>query len=572
MTRLVLWILVIAALAAGGVAAYYFFMGPQEADVFLEFVKPSEVLVGQPFNLSVSFSNYSDRILEDAKLSLILPPGLALVGKPKDQRVSEQLIGNIGPGSLNQESFDLVALDGAQTLKRVEARLSYRLGGGSATVFESSAKTDLAVGRQAVDLFFTLPENVFSGEDFEMALTYKNNTRQSLKSLQLKVDYPPVFQYKGSSLQPTSGNNIWNIASLGPGEEGVLVISGNAVGPANSLFGFKAEIGTDVKGQRYSLANQSANLSISSSPLSLEIRVNNDPEYLAKPGDSLSYSLIYRNNSNVAMENVNIRATMTGEMFDFASVRTNAAFSSLTNTFTWNAANTPALAVLPPGGEGKVEVYLRVKGSYPIRRLSDKNFTLKIQGEIESQTVPPGTIADRTISVARLETKVIGKIEVDALAYFWDAASGIVNKGPYPPRVNQPTQYTVHWVVKNYSADVSGAKVRAYLQSGTRFTGVVKSNTASVPVYNAASGEVVWNIGNIPAAKGVIDAPLEAIFQIENTPAVNQVGGRIPLIGETQITAQDLFAGVEISNTDFSIATDLPDDKTIDRSNRTVRP
>ncbi len=572
MARLGVWILVVAIVIAAGVAAYYFFLGPKGAEVFLEFVKPNEVLVGQPFNLSVSFSNTSDRILEDVKLSLILPAGLALMGESKDQRVSEQLVGDLGPGSLNQESFNLIALDGAQSLKRVQAKLSYRLGGGSATVFESSAETDIAVGRPTVDLSFTLPEKVFSGEDFEMALTYKNNANQDLKNFRLKVDYPPVFQYKGSSLEPASGNNTWNIVSLGRGEEGVLVISGNAVGPANSLSGFKAEIDTDVQGQRYILTSQSANLGISSSPLSLEVRVNDNPEYLARPGDALNYSFIYRNNSNVAMENVNIRATLTGEMFDFAAVRTNAAFSSLTNTFTWNAANTSALLTLPPGGEGRVEAYLQVKNAYPIRRLSDKNFSLKVQAEIESKTVPPGTIAASTISVARLETKVISKMEVDALAYFRDAASGIVNSGSYPPRVNRPTQYTVHWAVKNYASDVTGAKVRAYLQSGTRFTGVVKSNTASVPVYNAASGEVVWDIGNIAATKGVIDAPLEAIFQIENTPAINQLGQKVALIGETQITAQDSFAGVEISDTDFSITTDLPDDKTIGQSDRAVQP
>lgn len=572
MNRIILWILMFAVIAGAGIAAYYFFLEPHGAEVFLEFVKPSEIFVGQPFNLSVSFSNSSERVLEDVKLSIILPAGLAFVGESKEQRVSEQLVGDLGPGSLNQESFNLIALDGAQSLKRVEAKLSYRLSGGSATVFESSAKADLAIGRQAVELSFNLPEKVFSGEDFEMFLKYRNSTGQNLKNLRLKVYYPPVFQYKGSSLEPASGNNVWNVNSLARGEEGALVISGNAVGPADSLSGFKAEIETDIQGQSYVLANQSANLGISSSPLSLEVRVNDNQEYLARPGDALNYSFIYRNNSNVPMENVNIRATLTGEMFDFATVRTNAAFNSLTNTFTWNAANTPALLTLPPGGEGRVEAYLQTKSSYPIRRLSDKNFSLKVQAEIESRTVPPGIIADRTISLARLETKVISKIEVDALAYYRDAAAGILNKGFFPPRVNQPTQYTVHWVVKNYASDATDTKVRAYLQSGTSFTGVVKSNTASVPVYNPASGEVVWDIGNIPATKGVIGAPLEAIFQIENTPAVNQLGQRVTLVGETRITAVDSFAGVELSDTDFSLTTDLTDDKTITQLDRVVQP
>lgn len=573
MNRVGFWILLFSALASTGIAAYYFFLEPNGAEVFLEFVKPNEVLVGQPFNLSVSFSNSSDQILQDVKLSLILPGDLAFVGESQEQRVFEKLIGDLGPGSLNQESFDVIVLEGAHSLKRVEAKLTYRLSGSSTTIFESSAKADIAVGRPAVDLSFSLPERVFSGEDFEMSLKYRNNTNQDLKNIWLKVDYPPVFQYKGSNLEAVSGNNLWNIKSLARGEEGDLVISGNVVGPANSLSAFKAEASIDIRGQRYFLANQSANLEISFSPLGLEIMVNGSPEYLAHPGDNLKYDFIYRNNSNVSMENVNIRAIFSGEMFDFTEVRTNASFNSLTNTFVWNAANTPDLLNLPPGGEGKVELYIRTKNTYPIRRLSDKNFSLNVQGEIESRTVPPRTVAERTISVTRLETKIVGMIKVDASAYYRDAASGILNKGNFPPQVNQPTQYTVHWTVRNYANDVTNAKVRAYLQSGTTFTGVVKSNIPRVPVYNPASGEVVWDIGNIPATKGVIDSPLEAIFQIENIPAVNQVGSIITLVGETRITAMDSFSGIELIDTDFALTTDLKDDKTINQSvDRKVQP
>lgn len=557
---------------AAGVAGYYFLFAPQGAEVLLEFVKPTEILVGQPFNLSVSFSNYSDRILEDVKLSLILPAGTALVGESREQRVRELLVGDLGPGSLNQESFELVVLTGAQSLKRMEAKLSYRLGGGSATVFEASAQADLTVGRPGVDLTFTLPEKVFSGEDFEMALEYKNNANQDLKNLRLRVDYPPVFQYKGSSLEPASGGNAWNIPALARGESKVLVISGNAVGQANSLSGFQAAIEADIKGQTYVLNTQSANLGIASSPLNLEVVVNNDPDYLGKLGDYLVYRFAYRNNSNVAMENVNIRATMTGEMFDFTTVRSDAAFNSLIGTFTWNAANTPFLTNLAPGGGGVLEVYVQMKNSFPIRRLSDKDFALKVQAEIESRTVPPGTIADRTISVARLETKVLGKLSVDARGYYRDAASGIVNGGQYPPRVNRPTDYTIHWIVKNYATDVSDVRVSAFLQSGTVFTGVVKSNSVSVPVWNPASGEVVWNIGDVPATKGVLGEPLEAIFQVENTPAVNQVGQRVTLVGETRIEGRDVFAEAGLAVSDFAVTTDLPDDKTITQPDRTVQP
>lgn len=567
------WVGLIAILlvvvAVGG--GYYFLNRPQGAEILLEFGNPGEILVGQPFELPVSFANYSDRILEEVRVSIFLPPGMVLAGRPKEQRVLEKLIGDLGPGSLGQENFSLIVLDGAQTLKRVEAKLNYRLRGSEA-VFESSAAADIAISKPAVDLFFKLPDKVFSGEDFEIALTYQNNGRNDLKNLRLRVDYPPVFQYKNSSLPPAEGKNVWNIPQLRRGEEEILVVSGNAVGPPNTLFSFGAQIEAEIQGQRYVLANQSANLSLTSSPLQLEVTLVGGANYVASVGDSLRYLFRYRNNSAVAMNNVSIRAVFSGDMFDFATARSDGAFNSLTNTFSWSGANVPALLSLPPGSEGEVWVDLSLKKSFPIRRWGDKNFLLKVGAEIESPTVPPGVVAERTVSVARLETKVRGELEVDAQAYFRDAPSGVLNSGPYPPKANQPTQYTVHWLVKNYANDVSDAKVSAFLQSGSRFTGVVKSNIPSVPVYNAASGEVSWYIGNIQANKGVVDAPLEAIFQIENTPAVNQVGQAVTLIGETKITAKDTFTDLILESTDFSLTTNLPDDKTITQYGRAVQP
>ena len=114
--------------------------------------------------------------------------------------------------------------------------------------------------------------------------------------------------------------------------------------------------------------------------------------------------------------------------------------------------------------------------------------------------------------------------------------------------------------------------VSAFLQSGTRFTGTVVSTIDAKPVYNAASGEVRWEIGNLAATKGVIGQPLEAVFQIENTPAVNQVGQTIPLLGETRIQANDMFVNAALVNSAPSVLSDVRDDPTITTSDRKVQP
>src|SRR3989338_6326624 len=66
--RIILGILLFTA----GFGYYYFFARLPQPNVGLEFSKPDQTLLGQPFAVSVSFSNYSDQILKNAKLSVLL--------------------------------------------------------------------------------------------------------------------------------------------------------------------------------------------------------------------------------------------------------------------------------------------------------------------------------------------------------------------------------------------------------------------------------------------------------------------------------------------------------------------
>ena len=162
-----------------------------------------------------------------------------------------------------------------------------------------------------------------------------------------------------------------------------------------------------------------------------------------------------------------------------------------------------------------------------------------------------------------METKVAGKITINAKALWRDASSGILNSGPYPPRVNQPTKYTVHWALTNYSTDVSGAQVSAFLQSGAKWTGVTKSNINSQPSYDFSTGKVTWDVGDLMATKGVISQQPEAIFQVEVTPAANQLNQFITFLGNTAVTGKDNFTGIQLNDTGQALTTELPDDQTV---------
>ncbi len=563
MKRLIIFAIIV--LAGAGGAAYYFMSATGGIRVDMDFsVMPSQILVGQPFDLGISVSNYSDQVMGNAKLTLLLPEGVVFKGQDASQRASEQLVGDLGPGGiLRQESFELIVLKDPQSVKRLSARVSYSLGGKEGTRYESQKDFDLNVGQSAMTLNFSVPEQVFSGQDFELAVRYQNNTEQDLRNVRLRLDYPPVFKFQDATADPSQGNNIWELGTVLRNGTGSFTVAGTITGPSQSSYAFKGSVSANYSGQDYPLTEQASNVSVAASPLAVAVILNNDPNYVARLDDYLTYTLAYQNNSGVPMANVTVRAQLKGEMLNFSALQTDGVFDSRTNTVTWNASNKRELASLGPGESGALQVNIRTRTAYTPRRLGDKNYILKLTAEIESPSVPPGTAAAKTISIAQIENRMAGQAAFDMTGYFRDAGSGILNSGPYPPQVNKTTRYTIHWRIRNYATDLTNAQVSAYLQSGARCTGAVKSTIAAQPVCNPDSGQVTWQVGNLAANQGVLDAPVEAIFQVEATPAVNQVNQPLTLIGDAQFTAMDNFTGLALASTDRAITTDLPDDATL---------
>jgi len=524
----------LVVLAVGGFFIYQY-LGSQ--GLTLNLTGPTEINLGVPFQLTVNFNNQAKNIAKNAHLNLNLPEGAVLVGAPAGQRVLTKELGDLAIGKSSQENFSLLITNGENAVKRFTASLVYENQTIGQTQFEVQANFDIRVKSSNVSLDLFLPNQVLSGENFKIQINYRNLTTETASGLEIQTDYPIGFI--------TTSSKVWQLPDLVPAASGTIVINGQLSGLSNSVFAFGAKI---IKDEQYIINQQTANITIAPSPLELTISTDKSENYVAQFGDQLTYNLNYKNNSGIGLTAVVIKTKLSGAMFDFTTLQSNASFNSLTNTLIWNASNLPQLQMLAAGDNGTATFMIKLKNNFPIRRLSDKNFSLKVSGEISSPTVPPNLTTNQTISLAASEIKVAGAIKIETKI---DYQSGI-----WPSKVNQPTQYNVHWLITNYSTDVRQVEVRAFLEAGVR---VISTFSSSTPVnYNDRTQEAVWLIDKIPATKGVINAPLEAVFQIEAIPNITQVGNIQPLIKETTITALDDFTQIQLQNQSQPIVTASP--------------
>lgn len=554
-------------IALAGVV-YYLLLPPATPNVVITFSEPSSAVIGQPFPLTVTVANDSKSVLQNADLNISLPNGLSFVGDAPSERTVTESIGSLSSQTINPPQTIQVIADPtvAGTSQTIGAQVTYQTAATAATQFQNSVNTSVTIGSQsALALSYNAPSSIFSGQNFDITVNYQNNTTGTLDGVELGMQFPPAYHFVTSSGTAPTGaaDDLWNLGTLAPNATGTLVITGNIVGPTAAQYQLTGTIGASFSGQNYAASAAPVSFAVTPSPLSLTIALNNSQNYVAGLGDDLSYTLTYTNNSNVAFQSVNISATLVGAMYDFSSLKTDGSFNSQSNAITWYAANVPQLASVAAGQSGTVTFTIGTKGSFPIKLPSDKDYTLNVTARATSPTVPPNTAGTNTMSVTALTSKVGGKVSLISDGFYKEASTTISNTGPYPPVVNQATKYTIHWTITNYFTDVQNVTVSAYLQSGSTLTGVATSTglaSTSLPVYNPGTGEVSWTIPYIPATTGVISPPVQAVFQITNTPAVNQVGQSVPLLGPATLTATDIYTSSTVTTQAAAVTTHLTDD------------
>ncbi|KKU74231.1 MAG: hypothetical protein UY00_C0071G0007, partial [Candidatus Wolfebacteria bacterium GW2011_GWA1_47_6] len=495
-------------LGIGGVSYYYISEYYKTKDLLFAAQTEDSVLIAHPFEITVDVENRSQAILREAKIFIKLPDGVIGIGNDTERQTIEEAIGDMDPGEVLEKTYSVVVVKDAESTKKLDVNFSY-LPQNINTRFEREETLEVHVGEPAIALDFTTPQNVFSTENFDIGMRYRNISDMEFKDVVVKLIMPDKVALKSASREPDSGTTLWKIDALASQTEQIIAVKAAFEGANQEFFELRSQVVVLVNGKEYVINEKTANLGIAASPLSLDIVANSNPSYIARPAEAITYTLKYRNNTDVALSDVIMKAKIKGEMFDLATVQSRGSFDSVTNTLMWNASGVPELKLIEPGREGSVDFVIQTKGAYPIKRMFDKNFTLKVDGEINSPTVPYNVASDKTIGFASNETKVSGSIGIEARV--------AQTLGAQVPEVNKPLKYTVTMTIKNYATDMRDVRITSSLQPGVRWTGVVKSNSGAVPTYNDRTGEINWTIDKIIATKGVIGTPTEATFQVEIT-------------------------------------------------------
>jgi hypothetical protein len=512
----------------------------------LEILGSERIDLGQEVEYTVKYKNNGEINLENPKLTFEFPEFSFLDdGKPLRQEIGPEELGEvIYPGQERTIKFKGRIMGKEGEIKTVKASLDYRPKNLSAWY---KSQTEFSSEIKSIPLTFSfddLPSRLEPGRELTFKLNYYSNISFPISNLKVKIDYPSGFEFK-KSVPKSLEQKEWDIGTLNKGQGGRIEISGVMNGNIGEQQVFSAKLGTFQDGNFILLKEDHHGINLARPSLYIDQRINGNPEYIADPGDNLHYEIFFRNLGQETLKDLFLVVKLTGDAFDLSSIRTiNGDFKSGDNSIVFDYNRNSQLRFLASQEEGKVEFWINLKNN--ISEYQGKNPTISNEVVLLQNT-------------KQFETKINLKLEIVQRGFFYDEIFG--NSGPIPPRVGEPTTYTIHWQVKNHFNDVENVKVKAVLPKGVELTGrIFPESQFQRFAFDYQSREIVWDLGSLAAGTGVTNSAPNIAFQISLTPTSNQRGKAVLLINEARISGEDEWTGQFIGSTDRAIDTRLPHD------------
>ena len=537
---------------------------------------PDDIQSGNISEFTFKYVNNANIALEDCSIDITLPEGVIQTENSLKQTLSIYL-GEILAKTSAEKSINLMVIGEPRTAKIIEATFNYRPKGLSSSFAKKDIKTVLISG-SSFNLNLDTPQKVFIGQAFPLEINWSNLTTKTFDKVELRAEWPSGFSFISANPDVTKEqgtNNNWLIGAINPTGQGKINVQGAINGQDGETKRISLTLGITQNNKFLPLATAQGFITLISNPLKLSVFVNGDSDYNANLGDKLDFTITYENNYSSSLRDLRITTQFTGDAFDFSTLKAPGAdFSSRLQTLTWAGSRVSSLYVLNPGTKGTLNFSVKLKQDWPMKSLAQKNIILEVNTTIKSSSVPEELGYQALPQASSLNTiKLNSNCVINIGSYFRDPPALIVNTGRLPLKVDQPTDFTIHWKIVNTYNAVNNVTVMTTLPLWSEWTNQVAGNYGpNPPSYDNNTRQITWTVPVVSAGSGSITPAYEAVFQIRVTPLSSQINQGIELINETNFTATDSFTLKNINITYPAVKSERLTDATVIPNDGIVRP
>lgn len=550
---------VIFFVIAAATAAYSVYRGAitlSSKNVELNMLGNSFVAGGEALPIQVDIANKNSSDLLNAQLTVSYPKGATDTTLAEVERVKKDL-GTISSGKTKTEEFSVVLYGEQGTSRSVVATLEYNIPGSNAR-FVKEKTFPVMINSSPVALTVDAPASSASNQPFIINIRTVFSGDTLLDNAVVKVEYPNGYVFQSAVPAPTVGNNTWSLGDLVKGTERTISVKGKLVGEQQDEKSFRIYVGsrTSETDPRIAVSYNSAlhTVVIAEPFIGAQIRVGEQTgDVISLPnGSSVIGSIDWKNNSAISITHPIFSLSVAGDNIDTDSIQAQGGYyDKLQKTIFWSNETSLSLASIPPGASGQLPFMFTTKQP-KAGTAGDINLSLSVAG----------TFPDRDFfedSITNIDQKVVrfaSKIQFASQALY--SIGPIANSGPFPPRFDKDTTYTIQWIIRPVENPLSDVVAITALPLGVVWTGVVVPQS-EVITYTPETRVVSWNIGALPRAT-TVPAVRTVSFQVKVRPTKVQVGSELTLSGETKIQAFDTVANTPISDSRPAVSNRLNTD------------
>jgi len=525
---------------------------------------PSSIAGGEVLPLDIILQNNNSVGLQNVSLDVEYPDGTrqATDLSTAMPRYTE-VLGTVNVGA-NVERLVKAALFGQENSQEVVKVIVQYQTAGSNAIFTKEKDYSVLMSSAPVNISISAPTEVNANQQSDYVVTVTSNSLSVLKGLLLNVTYPFGFSVVSTSPQADSNDNtVFDLGDLAPGSTKTITITGSIAGQDGEQRVLKFAVGTPsttnskAVGVPYALYTSMVTLQKSSIGLDLALNQNDSDQIAINPGDKISGEISWTNNLPSDVYNMSVKVQFLGAVIDPTSVNVdNGFFDSSSNTITFDKSNISQLATVNPADEGAMSFDFSsfTPSSNPDIAFGNSAITMNVSvygSRADAGANPTLLYSDQ--KVVKLSSNLF------LLSRGFKTVGPFTNTGPFPPKVNAPSTYTITWTATNSFNNVDGVTVSAALPANVTWLGVTSPTNANI-TYNSSTGQILWNIGNMRSGTGDSVPPQDVSFQVSVTPSVTQVGSNITLLNEATINGTDDYSGVAIGETEQAVTTDVTSD------------
>lgn len=564
-------LLIAGSLGGAAYAAYHYFYlqpGSDATAVDLSIDGPAEVVAGEEFFYILHYHNQSNITVRNAGLSVAFPENYIFLDATAETSAGtgSWLIETIPPKYSGQIKIKGMIIAPIRTPNFISATLNYQPENFSSE-FKKEATMTTAVRDIGIEFEFDYIKTVLVGDENELLISFRDKEQKHINNFRIRIEPQENIEWLGKKDKKIENEAEYTVVR--PGVYDVPAILAEKTGlPAHFRVTNKASdfqpinihiehayqnSGSEETDNFYLLHTETIDLEIMKSDLNLTLIINGSKDDQGIDfGDTLYYTLAYKNKGETEMKDVVVMAVLESDFLDWAGLDDPAKGKKGNNTLSWSKAELPALEALGRNEEGAIDFSINVAEKKAVD--PRKTYTVKsyAQYSVGNKDDFSGGLDNRSNTITN---KINSDLELFEQARYFSEDNIPVGTGPHPPKVGEDTTYKIYWRLENTLNELTDVSVAVKLPAYAAWDGKNRASTGSVS-YDAQTREVSWTVGRLPLTASVADAE----FSLKITPAEEDRNKIMVLLPGSTVKAADSETKALLSRTTKAKTTRLDDD------------